>query len=1033
MDTLLKLVIGSQTIPGTIQFFLFSIPLGAVIGGLQHYHANNRLTFSCSPKPSDFIKQLCYDNYTSTMSPWLIPRNVAAITYGGLWSCWIFLILYSADTLRLIMRDQAERNQRQPQWGKLHCMYIIHVIVRSVFLGVMISMFCSYQTLYLPSVFTCSVFAPQTNTTTIAANQTESAIKCNDLHYKEKSNLNIAIIAIKASIMMFGISDLIYARRLDGFQDKLLLGIFKLMEDSEGLQAEGNPFVKTANSRTEEQQESMTEDLLQPTDQIPGDQNGSPQHERNQQVTTSEDPVSTYITVLKASIKSQTEFQPKLMASPTVSHPRTDDIFTNFLIQHGRKALFKNNMTSERGEFLDYYGQVSETRVRSCEEIFVCSTDGGPNPKFILVTGKAGIGKTLFSQKLVRDWADDKLFQSQANLKTPDIKFAYLLTFRQLNLLRNDRFSLRELLNCSSILDENSNIDNSLFEYLVNHPEEVLIILDGYDEYSQQDYIASNSEEQYPNNAREQMPVAALCAKLIKGKMLRESVVMMTSRPDESDKMGGIHFDQYVEIAGFSPEQVKEYIKKYFRENETMKNTVLQHVMNNENLVSSAHIPVLCFLMCFYLEYALQESKSTDLPVSATDIYFDVVNIFELKHNAESEYKTKEIPEKHKASDVVESTLDKLSELAAQLLLQQRPIFDERDMKEKFKSEEIEKLKGSGLLHCGPPFRKSAFETTKQLSFTHLTIQEFLAARWFVMGNEIPKETLSEMVMLFIAGILSKKRNDKLMERLLESISITRKPLPLKAKLLREYQDKEFAKNVVKNHPHHYSDKYSEMSFTNLNDVDCIAVSFLLDVISELNKEEAATAQHERSEQSCNVNSLAIVNSAITLSGIERICELLEKEHCANTKLFLHGLGFTIHISDTVIVRLCEALQHPSCKVTTLHLSDNHITDTGVTTLCEALQHPSCKVTTLDLRNNRISDTGVARLCEALQHSSCKVTTLYLGYNKITDTGVARLCEALQHSSCKVTTLYLGGNQITDAGVARLCEALQHSSCKKPH
>ncbi len=599
------------------------------------------------------------------------------------------------------------------------------------------------------------------------------------------------------------------------------------------------------------------------------------------------------------------------------------------------------------------------------------------------------------------------------------------MKFRQLDLLGNDRFSLRELLNCSSALDENSNIDNSLFEYLVNHPEEVWIILDGYDEYLQQDCIASSSEEQYPNNVREEMPVAALCAKLIKGKMMRDSAVMITSRPDESDKMGGIHFDRYVEITGFSPEQVEEYIEKYFKENETMKNTILEYVMNNGNLVSFAHIPVLCFLMCFYLEYSLQESKSTDLPVSATDIYSDVVNIFELKHNAESEYKTKEIPEKLKASHVVESTLDKLSELAAQLLLQQRPIFDERDLKEKFKLEEIEKLKGSGLLHCGPPFRKSAFETTKQLSFTHFTVQEFLAARWFVMRNEIPKGNVSEMVLQFFSGILSKKRNDKLMERLLESISITwAAPHLLRVKCLSEYHDKEFAKNAIINDPQNYSD----MCFADLNDVDCIAILFLLDVISELNEEEAATAKHERSKQSFNVNSLTIAESALTLSGIKRICESLEKEHCDITELFLQ-LAYG-HFSDTIIIRLCEALQHSSCKVTTLDLSGNQITDTGVARLCEALQHPSCKVTILHLGGNHIIDIGVAMLCEALQHSSCKVTTLHLSGNQITDTGVARLCEALQHPSCKVTTLHLGGNHIIDIGVAMLCEALQHSSCK---
>ena len=155
-------------------------------------------------------------------------------------------------------------------------------------------------------------------------------------------------------------------------------------------------------------------------------------------------------------------------------------------------------------------------------------------------------------------------------------------------------------------MDDNSNIDESLFEYIVNHPEEVLIIIDGYDEYSQQDYIVGELEEQYQNTVKEKMPVAALCTKLIKGKLLRDSVVMITSRPDESDKMGGISFHRYVEIAGFSSEHVQEFIEKYFRENNTVKHAVLDHVMKNENLVSFAHIPMLCFLMCFCMEYAFQ-------------------------------------------------------------------------------------------------------------------------------------------------------------------------------------------------------------------------------------------------------------------------------------------------------------------------------------------------------------------------------------------------------------------------------------------
>ena len=532
-------------------------------------------------------------------------------------------------------------------------------------------------------------------------------------------------------------------------------------------------------------------------------------------------------------------------------------------------------MGSTRSEQLHYFGQISGTRVEHCEEIFIGVANDGHRPKRILLTGKAGIGKTLLCQKLLRDWADDKLFQSQASLIIPDFKFAYLLTFRQLNGLENRQLSLQELLNHSTVLDDSSNIDDSLFKYLVNHPEEVFIIIDGYDEYSQQDCIAGTSDQQYPNSAKERMPVAVLCTKLIKRRLLRKSVVMITSRPNESDKMGGIPFDRYVEIAGFSPKQVQEFIENYFRENDTMKNAVLDHVMKNENLVTFAHIPFMCFVMCFYMEHALKTSNSTnDLPVSTTDIYSEVVNFFELKHNAASKYRTKQIPERFNTSHQVESTLDKLSEFAAELLLQKKPVFEERDMEEKFLPEEIEKLKGSSLLHCGPPFMKSISETAKYYNFTHFTIQEYLAARWFERGirDEIPKD-VSDMVMQFMVGILSKnKSGELLMEKLLKGISSSSSSdkLLLRAKCLSEYQDKEFAKNVIKKHPHHYS---QNGEFLSINDVDCIAISFLLDVLSGLNEEEATTAQHQRLEQSFTVNSLTIIDSSLTLSGIKRICE----------------------------------------------------------------------------------------------------------------------------------------------------------------
>ena len=748
----------------------------------------------------------------------------------------------------------------------------------------------------------------------------------------------------------------------------------------------------------------------------------------------------------------QTEFQPKLLASHTISNAKTDEIFTNLLIQHGRKALIRHDDEEtyfSRREKLEYYGKVSGTPVKYSSEIFLGMIDDQESANSILVVGKAGIGKSLFCQKVIRDWANNELFQARENNEIPNLKFVYLLTFRQLNLLKKKHLTLREILNFSLVLNSKCNINDSTFEYIANHPKEVMIILDGYDEYSQKSNIAGNLEEQYPNDARRKMPVAALCSKLIKGKILKGAIVMITSRPDESDKLGGICFKHYVEIAGFSSKQVKRYIEKYFKKNENMKNAVLKHVMNNGDLVSLAHIPMLCYLLCFEMEYTLTESENPDdLPVSTTDVYTKLVDIFELKHCAESEYRQKEIPEQFKAPPVIKNTLDKLSKLAAKLLVKRKPTFDESEIEGDFEAEEVHKLKGSGLLYCGQPFRTALITTTKHFSFTHLTVQEFLAARWFVKENCVPYAKFSNMFFQFMAGVLSSEGDEELMEKLLDSPVMN---LNLKMKCLKEYQSKEFAKKFIKNDVQLFCNSDGVMAFANLSDEDYFGVSFVLDIISELNKEEGGEARLKFSDKFVTVRKLELEKSRLTLSGMQRLFNSLNNEHCLVSELKLLNITLTdecdeyddvidrllwklttlslqrVEITDAIVTRLCKALQHPSCKLTTLNLKKNDITDTGVARLSEVLQHPSCKLTTLNLKKIDITDTDAASLCEALQHASCKLTALDLGY--ITDTDVASLSEALQHPSCKLTTLNLKSTDISNNSVSRQNEASQYPSC----
>ena len=773
--------------------------------------------------------------------------------------------------------------------------------------------------------------------------------------------------------------------------------------------------------------------------------------------------MSTLSEAVKKSIKRQTEFPPKHLNAPTIPSLKTDDIFTNLLIQHGRKPLGKVVYRGRRDRLVDY-SRVSGTKVKESQEIFFGTADDESNPKRILLTGKAGIGKSLFCRKLLRDWASNELFKPPRNRIIPDFAFAYLLTFRQLSLLCERSVSLQDVLNCSTLLDDQCRIDDLLLQYLVDHPEKVLIIIDGFDEYSLQDCVVGDTHERYPNSCKEDMPVAALCAKLINGQILGQSTVLVTSRPDESDKLCEFRFHRNVEITGFSQQGVTEYIKKYFRENEGMKNIVLEHITKNEDLLSFAHVPVLCALICSHFEGILKASNSSeDLRVKISELYSEVLTVFERNHI------------KKKQTRLGESNLDNLSNFAAQSLLSRRFEFTEEEMKQlNLEDVDVEALRRGGLLHCGPPFTISISQTTKYFCFTHLTVHEYLAARSFVKGREIP-EDVSTMVLQFIAGILSKTKDSILMEELLKKLPVTKKELLLQAQCLCEYNDKEFARNHFRQLCIANNDYGKYLQFEGINDVDCIALEFLLDVFSSMNEVDITSSNQSLSE-------LIVQQSSLTPSGVKRICRALQSNFCAvnrltlffcdlkakcvqphirvlvSTKLLcldLFGNQITDagvaslsealkqstcqlttldlcanQITDDGVASLSEALKQSTCQLTTLYLADNQITDDGVASLSEALKQPTCQLTTLDLAGNKITDDGVASLSEALKQSTCKLTELYLNANQITDDGVASLSEALKQSTCQLTTLYLADNQITDDGVASLSEALKQPTCQ---
>ncbi|KXJ20168.1 Protein NLRC5 [Exaiptasia diaphana] len=679
------------------------------------------------------------------------------------------------------------------------------------------------------------------------------------------------------------------------------------------------------------------------------------------------------------------------------------------MIQREWKPLKRSK--TRRKQLQEYNKTSAKHQIDKCQDIFINPDHDKPNPKSILVIGKPGIGKSLFCQRLSRDWADGVLFSNSpdASRVADDFDFVFLMTFRQLNLYGDEKFNFCEVLNHCSVVDDHANINEHLFKYIIGHPEKVLFILDGYDEYSERSHISECPfEQKYENNPQIQMPVAALISKLLRKKIFKNAVVMVTSRPIAADELGGIHMDAVVEIAGFSVEQVKEFIEKYFKsKKEEVKIAARDHIMNNENLLSIAHIPVLCHLMCFCLEWHIENGTEKCFPATITELYSEVVEIFEdcckTIHRASKE----------------KSTVKKLTELAAAMFMEGKLIFDQRDV-ERFHltCPETGNLQSFGLLTCGPAFRERPSKMTRYFCFSHLTLHEYFAALGFVNSGIIPTledEDGKEMVLKFCAGLLSTVEDgERLMEEMISPYCCCKHGMLL-AKCLLEYGDKEFGVKIIEKYRTQFSTENGVLFQDKLHlfySSDWKALVYFLDLISQFCKGFIDT-----STESFCINGLNIeVYDQVSLSVKKQIADSLKNDGCPLTFLSVH---FTLSNCSFHHIVECLFQALPSTHITTFHL-DGDFTDEGISCLSNVL--PSTNITTLHLQFtdegisslSRFTDEGMSSLSSVLP--STHITTLHLSsrltdigmshlHNRFTDEGISSLSSVLP--STNITTLHL--------------------------
>uniref|UniRef100_G3NC18 FISNA domain-containing protein n=1 Tax=Gasterosteus aculeatus TaxID=69293 RepID=G3NC18_GASAC len=109
-----------------------------------------------------------------------------------------------------------------------------------------------------------------------------------------------------------------------------------------------------------------------------------------------------------------------------------NEIFTELYITEGGTAEVNEEHEVRQIETASRKPATPETTIRQ-EDLLKASAGGEEPIRTLMTKGVAGIGKTVLTQKFTLDWAEDKDHQ--------DIQFTFPFTFRELNVLREKKFS----------------------------------------------------------------------------------------------------------------------------------------------------------------------------------------------------------------------------------------------------------------------------------------------------------------------------------------------------------------------------------------------------------------------------------------------------------------------------------------------------------------------------------------------------------------------------------------------------------------
>ncbi|XP_068586032.1 protein NLRC3-like isoform X1 [Cebidichthys violaceus] len=626
----------------------------------------------------------------------------------------------------------------------------------------------------------------------------------------------------------------------------------------------------------------------------------------------------------------------------TGSGTRLNRIYTELYITEGQSEEVNTQHEVRQLETASKKKALHDTPIKS-HDIFKASPDQQRPIRVVLTNGVAGVGKTFLVQKFTLDWAE--------GLENQDVSLVVLLSFRELNLIKDEQYSLLELLHVfHPTLQKITAEELSVCK--------VVFIFDGLDETRLSlDFI--NNE--VVSDVTQKASVNVLLTNLIEGNLLPSALVWITSRPAAANRIPPSRVDRVTEVRGFTDPQKDEYFRRRFSDEE-LSSRIISHIKTSRSLDIMCLIPVFCWITATVLDHMWTTDQRGELPKTLTDMYshFLLVQTKRKKQKYHEGHETS--PQELTEAD--REVLLRLGRLAFEHLEKGNIMFYQEDM-EQYGLDVTETSLFSGV--CTEIFKRENVIFQKTVyCFVHLSVQEFLAAVYMFhcftnRKTEVLKDFMGKddypTLENFLGRAMEKSlKSDNghldLFVRFLHGLSLESNQRLLGGLLGRTDNSPEIIQKTINNLKEMNS--YEISPDRSINIFHCLTEMNDHSVHQEI---QEFLKSENRSEKRL---------SEIHCSALSYIMQMSEE---VLDELDLQKFNTSIDGRQ----RLIPAVRN--CKKAVLR--DCRLSETHCEVIASALKSNPSHLRELDLRSNMyLQDSGVKLLSAGLESSHCRLETL---------------------------------------------------------